>query len=254
MLRVSACTFGGVRTQGRIDDAATAAYFDRHVPEFGVERLERTADFIRRHAKPGASLIDLGCGAGNTLEYLRDSTPVEVVAGLDVSQSMLDKTRARLGCHTYYGSIFDRDFVSSLDRRYDFAVLAAVLHHLIGRTRNQSRGLAQRALRNSVELLEPGGHLIVLEPIFYPSIAMDALFYLKKGVSRLTSKRVGVGGYWNNIGAPVVSYYTNEELVEMVERTPGLEIVEREVKPDSLGPVLDRVLRKTSTTLAARRI
>lgn len=243
-----------VATEVRIDDAATAAYFDEHVPEYSVERLEPTADFIRRHAGPSASLVDLGCGAGNTLEYLREATGVTDIAGLDVSRNLLERTRERLGCATYYGSIFDEDFVDSIGRSFDFVVIAAVLHHLIGKTRKESRELAKRALANSARLLHEGGHVVVLEPIFYPSIAMDAVFYLKKGVSRVTSKRVGVGGYWNNIGAPVVSYYTNEELIDMIGGTPGLEVVESEIKPDKLGPVVDLVLRKTNTTVAARRV
>jgi SAM-dependent methyltransferase len=242
-----------VSSAPRIEDVSTAEYFDRHVPHYSVERLEPTADFVRAHTRPGASLVDLGCGAGNTLAYLKETTGIEDVAGVDVSVNLLERTREAVGCPTYHGSIFDRDFVQGLGRKFDFAVLAAVLHHLIGRTRKESRQLVRQALANAAELLEPGGHLIVVEPIFYPSRAMDAVFYLKKAVSTVTPRRVGIGGYWNNIGAPVVSYYTNEELADMVRRTAGLEIAATTIKPDHLGPVVDLVLRKTNTTLVARR-
>jgi SAM-dependent methyltransferase len=242
-----------VSSAPRILDRATAEYFDRHLPEYGVERLEPAADFIRRHASPGSSLVDLGCGAGNTLAYLKETTGITDVGGVDVSKRLLERAHDELGCTTYHGSIFDRDFVLGLGRRFDFAVLAAVLHHLIGRTRKESRTLARRALANSADLLEPGGHLVVHEPTFSPSLAMDAVFYVKKVVSGVAPRRVAIGGSWNNIGAPVVSYYTNDQLLEMVRGTPGLEVVATTVKPDPLNPFVDAVLSKTATTLAARR-
>src|SRR5215213_7255254 len=73
-------------------------------------------------------------------------------------------------------SILDEDLPARIGRRFDFAVLAAVLHHLIGPTRRASKGLAESALRQALALLEPGGHLFVVEPIVYPPVAMDALF------------------------------------------------------------------------------
>jgi SAM-dependent methyltransferase len=235
------------------EDAVTAAYFDENIPEYGAARHEFAAEFIREHAGPGASLVDLGCGVGDTLAYVKEATGIEDVAGLDVSPRCLEQTRERVGCETFQGSIYDPAFAATIERRFDFGVLAAVLHHLIGRTRKESRRYAELALRNSVELLKPGGHLIVLEPVFEPRRVLDGLFYVKKGMSKVSSKRIGVGGYWNNIGVPVVSYYTNEQLAQMVSSTPGLTIVARDIDPESLGTVVDKIVRKTNTTLIARK-
>jgi SAM-dependent methyltransferase len=241
-----------VSTRTAVRDEATAAYFDEHVPEYSVERLGRVAEFLRREAGPGSSLIDLGCGTGNTLAHLAQTTPVSEVAGLDVSARCLEKTRERVDCVTYEGSIFEPGVVEAVGRRFDFALLAAVLHHLIGRTRDDSRRHARAAVEHAAQLLAPGGHLLVLEPIFYPPLAMDAVFYAKKAVSRVTTRRVPILGYWNNIGAPVVSYYTDEELAEMVTAVPGLEIVEHHPDPADTGPILRRLIRKNDTTLVAR--
>jgi SAM-dependent methyltransferase len=234
-------------------DVVTATYFDENIPEYGVARHEFAADFIRTHAGPDASLVDLGCGVGDTLAYMKEATGIANVAGLDVSPRCLEQTRERVGCETFQGSIYDPAFASTIDRRFDFGILAAVLHHLIGRSRKESRQYAELALRNSVEMLKPGGHLIVLEPIFSPPRVLDGLFYVKKAMSKVSSKRIGVGGYWNNIGVPVVSYYTNEQLAEMVGGTPGLSIVARDIDPESLGSVVDRIVHKTNTTLIARK-
>jgi ubiquinone/menaquinone biosynthesis C-methylase UbiE len=234
-------------------DEETVAYFDQHVPEYGSARLEPAARFIKEHAGPGASLIDLGCGTGNTLEYLMSASGIVDVAGLDVSSNCLSKVEERLGCKTYLGSILDKDLVDRIGPNYDFAVVAAVLHHLIGGTRSESARHAELAVANSKRVLKPGGHLIVHEPIYYPAAAMSALFYLKKGLTRVTSRRVGLFGYWNNIGPPVVSYYTNERLEEIVQAGERADVVDRDIKVETVPTALRPVLRKTSTTLILRK-
>ncbi len=235
-------------------DEATIAYFDSHVPEYSVGRLDRATAFVRTHASAGASLIDLGCGTGNTLVHLREQTPIGEVVGLDVSSRCLEITRGRIGCETYQGSIFDRSIVATIGRTFDFVLVAAVLHHLIGRTRSASRAYARAALENALRLLSPGGHLIVMEPVIYPSWAMDGLFFLKKGVSRITSRRVPIGGYWNNIGPPVVSYYTNEELREMAMMSGPVRIVVFDAEEMAVPRLARRIMRKTSTTMIVEKI
>jgi SAM-dependent methyltransferase len=197
-------------------------------------------------------LLDIGCGTGNILQHIVQRTSVGTVHGMDVSSRCLDKTRESLDCPTHLGSILDDRFVASLETRFDFVLLAAVLHHLIGRTRSESKRYVARALRNALTLLKPNGYLIVLEPIFYPSLAMDCVFYLKKVVSSLTSRRVPLFDRWSNIGAPVVSYLTNEELVDLVTVSGQVELVERQVEPAPLPRPL-WFLRKTNTTLVVRR-
>jgi len=233
-------------------DAATEAYFDAHVPEYSVTRFAHVERFLHSHAGPGSSLIDVGCGTGNTLEHLRGATPIAHVAGLDVSSACLARTRERLGCRTYQGSIYDPRVVEAIGDRFDFALLSAVLHHLIGRTRSESRHYAQLAVQHAARLLKPGGHVLVVEPVFYPERAMDAVFYVKKAVSRVTARRIPILGYWNNIGAPVVSYYTHEQLVEMVGSAGGLAIRERHVDPVKSHALAGRFIRRTGTTLIAQ--
>ena len=186
-------------------DEATLRYFDTHTPEYDVSRLGRAADAIARRADESSSLIDLGCGAGNTLRFLMERTGIREIAGVDVSPRYLVLTHEEVGCPVYEGSVLDEAFVTGIGRRYDFAVVAAVLHHLIGRTRSASRARAELAISNALRLLRPGGFLVVVEPVWYPSLAMDGLFYVKKALTAVTSERVSILGEWNNIGPPVVS-------------------------------------------------
>ena len=232
-------------------DAKTVRYFDDHAPEYSVDRLSFAAAAIARRAEPGQSLVDLGCGAGNTLAHLLRETPVTDVLGLDVSETLLERCRETVGCPVQLASIVDPDLPQVVGRRFDFAVVAAVLHHLIGPTRTRSRAYARAAVRNALALLEPGGHLVVVEPVFAPRLAMDGVFYVKQAISSITTRRVFVGEhYWTNFGAPVVSYYGNEELEAMLE-SEGARVVERDIVPEPMGR-LNMVLSKTNTTLVAR--
>jgi SAM-dependent methyltransferase len=147
---------------------ARAGARDAGTPEYDATRFAPAAEWIRRLASEGSTLVDVGCGTGNVLAYLRAETGLRRLTGMDVSPRCLEQARERAGCETHRGSILDADLVKRLAGRFDFAVLGAVLHHLVGRTRRASRERARRALAHAVSLVRPGGHVIVHEPVFYP--------------------------------------------------------------------------------------
>jgi SAM-dependent methyltransferase len=234
-------------------DADTVAYFDEHVPQYSTGRLAFPAEVIRSHRRGESAMVDIGCGAGNTLAYLRKATGIQQVCGVDVSERLLERAREEVpGIETHLGSILDRALVESIGPRFDFAVIAAVLHHLIGRTKRDSHRLAREAVENALDLLRPGGHLIVVDEAFEPAPLVNALFWVKKGVTRLTSRRVGLFGYWNNIGPPVVSYYSLEQLEAMTRAGGRASLVERRVEPERLAAPAGWLLRKQNATLVAR--
>jgi hypothetical protein len=76
-------------------------------------------------------------------------------------------------------------------------------------------------------LLKPGGYLVIAEPTFAPSAPLGALFWAKSLTARLTSRRLPIGGYWNNIGPPVVSYHSPDQLRTLVARLPPAECTRR---------------------------
>jgi SAM-dependent methyltransferase len=237
-------------------DTGTEEYFDSWTPEFDASsRFGPAAEWIRRLAVEGSTLVDVGCGSGNVLAYLRDETRVRRLAGIDVSPRYLEQAQERTGCETHQGSILDESLVERLAGRFDFAVLGAVLHHLVGRTRRSSRARARLALVHTVSLVRPGGHVILHEPVFYPPWTMDLVFYVKRLASALTSRRVELFHYLNNLGAPVVSYYTNEELRRMVSEDPRAEILDVRSVPALLLPLQRAafIRRREDTTIVIRR-
>lgn len=210
-------------------DTATERYFDEYIPEYHAVRFRRIVDVINSRCQPGASLVDVGCGTGNILHYIKENTSVDKFSGIDVSKNCLTRVNERMICETMLGSVLDGALVESLEGKYDFAIMGALLHHLVGKNRKQSRNYARQSLSNAISLLKRGGCLFISEPVFSPSSAMSTLFYIKKFVTRFTSKRVGLFSKWANLGMPVVSFYTWKELLELSLDIPQTNIIVQEL-------------------------
>lgn len=206
----------------------TESYFDEELPEYSLERYKFVIEVINEYANENSNLIDIGCGSGNILELIRKTTKIKNLAGLDIANNYLDIVKKRLeSCKVYLGSILDEKITDIVNEKYDFVLIGAVLHHLVGKNRKISRENVKLAITNALKILKMGGHLIILEPIFEPKISMDILFYIKKFVISITNKRVSIFSYWFNIGAPLVSYLTEKELLKILK---GFE----EVKIESI--------------------
>lgn len=239
-------------------DRATVDYFDRHCHEYGRERIKGVAKVLRPLVGPDARLVDVGSGTGGNLARLARQLDVREIAAIDASAESLARVEQRLPqARTHCLSILDSGALAPLRGQFDIVLMAAVLHHLVGPTRTTSRRLASEGLRNAASLARPGGLVVVLEPVFTPRGVLDhvanpsgALFWTKRIVTLVTSERVPVLGYWNNIGAPVVSFYSFHEVSNMVMEA-GLRPVMRDEREQTLG-ALDRVVMRGDATFVAR--
>lgn len=204
-------------------------YFDRHLPRYIVS--QDLIDFIGQYSKPNSSIIDIGVGTGDVLALVAEQIGERNLYGMDISRLSLQQAQERTGCRTYWASILEKDLAEKVGRKFDIAIMKSILHHLISRNRNESKRLAISAIENAAALLNDKGYLVIGEPGFYPSFSMDILFYIKKFFSRVTTRRLEIFSQFNNIGPPVVSYYTNEQLVGMINNIPFLRIRENRVVP-----------------------
>lgn len=190
-------------------------YFNEHTPVYELERFRSAFEFMRKNAAPGSTCMDIGCGAGNVLEYVKNELSLEV-SGMDFAENYVAQASKRCGCEILKGSILDTAFIEGIKKEYDFVLMGAILHHLVGGTRTGSRDLAKSAVRNAMKLLKKNGYLVVIENAYSPSFPMTVIFYIKRFMSSLSNKRVAFLNGWNNIGAPVVSFYTNDQIRRMI--------------------------------------
>jgi SAM-dependent methyltransferase len=200
-----------------IRDEKTIAYFDSHTPSWSIGRYRQALAFLGEQGRPHHRLIDVGCGSGNILRYVRQHTPVQQVTGMDVSPQYLEMVASNLQCETVLGSVLDEAVIAPRSGQFDFALMGDVLHHLVGRTRKTSQGYGRQAIGNALRLLKPGGYLLILEPCFLPSQIAIPIFYLKVLVTTFSGNRLEFSDQrWLNIGAPVVSFYSQDQLTQLI--------------------------------------
>lgn len=233
-------------------DQATVEYFDSHAHHYSRKRIKGVADLIRDKVTSESSLCDVGAGGGETLGRLAKALDLQNLTAMDVSAASLKRAQERLPqAQTAVVSILDDQALAPWTGKFDVVLMAAVLHHLVAPTRRRSLADAQRGLRNAYSLAKPGGLVVVLEPVFHPRAASSALFWVKRSVVRFTDSRIPVFGYWNNIGAPVVSFYTTEQVREMVTSVGG-RIVAENSEVEKLG-YADHIVEKANLAIVAER-
>jgi SAM-dependent methyltransferase len=232
----------GITYRRRVSDSRRQfEFFDRFTPTYDDERLE----FARRDLERSSSaldLIDVGCGDGSTMAYLGGTGKLKRLVGVDPSQAYVDQARSSGTGEFLVGSVLDDPLIDRFRSQFDRAVMASVLHHLVGTTRRDSQQNARRAVVNCLALLKPGGRLYLFEPTSTPRWSMAATFWLKSAGARvLGNRRVELGPSWANIGAPVVSYFGHEELIDLIGSVGG-EVENITVVSDQrLGGVIHRM-------------
>ncbi len=126
-----------------------------------LEEIEGAKEFYSYTAlqlpkKDGARILDLGCGTGLELEYLYAINPGAAVTGIDLSQAMLDKMKAKFPdkkLRAVKGSFFDIIFGITA---FDAVVSVEALHHYTQR----SKAALFRRVRQA---LKHGGYFLLCD-------------------------------------------------------------------------------------------
>ena len=136
--------------------------------------MELIAQAAARSTPHAASLIDIGCGAGNLSLKVREMLPGIDVTLVDLSLPMLTRAAERLGggVHAVQGDIRD---VPVQPESFDIAVGAAVFHHLRGA--EEWRAVFGKIYRG----LRPGGSFWISDLIFHSTPAVQELMWSRYG-------------------------------------------------------------------------
>jgi len=219
-------------------DKHTLTYFDNETPSYWPGLYSELLRVLVALGREGDCLVDVGCGTGTTLQLIQQRTAIRQLSGIDPSLNSLKEASDKGDFELIAGSILDDGLVASIGPRFRFAVLAFLLHHLIGRGRNDSREKSRAALINAARLVCDRGYLLILEEVVHPDLVAAYTFYLKKLLSSLTLKRIDPLKTGYSLGAPVVSYFTARQLRETVKTTPDLRVASVDVREKSLSALM----------------
>ncbi len=136
-----------------------ANYYDEiyHFKNYEKE-AQKIDTLIQQHKKsPGNHLLDVACGTGNHIAYLKQHYSVE---GLDSSPDML-----RIARKKHPDVVFHLSEMTSFRLKTRFDIVTC-LFSAIGHVKTKAR--MRRAVRNMAGHLQPGG-LMILEPWITPA-------------------------------------------------------------------------------------
>jgi tRNA (cmo5U34)-methyltransferase len=140
--------------------------------------LELVARSAATHLKPGSTMLDLGCGAGNfTLRVLQETGPLGCHL-VDLSQPMLSRAESRLRAvgvtkvTTHQSDLRKLHFAG---HSFDAILAGAVLHHL--RDDNDWADVFAKMHR----WLRPGGRLYVADLVTFDDPGVNAMMWDRYG-------------------------------------------------------------------------
>lgn len=209
----------------------TKKYFDRYKPHYSRDRIAPALAYLK--GKKDFTLIELGCGDAINLKRIAELTKNARFFGIEESEGYKESWPFQSGDFIAL-SVLDDNLEKKIDQKFDYVLIAYLLHHLVGKSRRQSLRNVDKCLRVAKSMLKKGGSIMIVEPVFEPSFLMTLIFYVKKICSLFSKNRIGIFGYWNNIGSPIVSYLSRKQLEEIIERN-GLKIIHNKQKTGSSG-------------------
>jgi trans-aconitate 2-methyltransferase len=124
--------------------------------KFGKERIQPTIDLVSKidFANP-ATIIDIGCGPGNSTQILLQRWPESKIVGIDNSEAMIQKAKQDYPAQEWKLMDADKELIPG---RYDIVFSNATIQWIPGHF-----GLLQR-LRNN---LTENGLLAIQLPLFF---------------------------------------------------------------------------------------
>ena len=174
------------------------------------------------------SCIDIGCGAGTFIEYIKNYYESEHAVGFDISDSMLNKFKQNNhnSSELTQGSILELPY---RENQFDLVYMDDVIHHLVSQRRKNSKEQVIKALKNIKKITKPEGIFILREQYYeshiIPTISSRIIMFLLN-LSKATGFKLPHKEAHIDLQ---VTFYTRKEINEIIESLGG-KIIERRDK------------------------
>lgn len=128
----------------------------------------------------GNRVADVGSGGGVLLDLLEKLYPEKEIIGTDISTNVIEVLQKKILDEGHHYSIRKHNFVeSSLEDKMDSIIFSSILHEVYSYTEFEGRQFnidaVKRALKNAVDSLSEGGHLLIRDGVMSASDKVAAL-------------------------------------------------------------------------------
>jgi SAM-dependent methyltransferase len=136
-------------------------YFDKldHVFEDrGILAYKRGSFDIVSLAHRADAILDVGCGSGTLLHFLRGLYPDKRYYGVDVSPLAVEAASSKISDHSgamTFAVADAEDYIPFPDIRFDLVIAHEVIEHFVD---------PARVIRNIADAMKPGGVFFLLAP------------------------------------------------------------------------------------------
>lgn len=127
---------------------------------------------------PHHNIIDICCGTGNQLKYLKRAGFSEVT-GVDISRSMINQ--ARKGKNNVSCAEQDATSMYFNDNTFDLGIISFALHE-------KPEHVAREIISEASRIIHPRGHLIIVDYLFKGQVSLPARITIHL-VERLAGKQ-----------------------------------------------------------------
>jgi len=156
-------------------------------------------NFVDNHVAPrqGSRILDIGCGPGTILKTMPETLNYQY-CGFDNNPKYIEAAQAEFGHRARF--FCKRVSEANLDGvgTFDIVMAIGVLHHLGDDEANTLIQLAHR-------VLEPGGYLVTLDPVFVPGQNRIARFLISRDRGKFVRSAEGYQSLPHHVFAKVES-------------------------------------------------
>ncbi len=139
-------------------------------PDYGVEGVVKHMAHVWERSKPGLenldriqNIIDVGCGSGHGLIYLKEQIPGAIIHGIEASPECCRILENDVGA-VLVDSDVDGPWLETYKGKFDFIVMRHVVEHLLSPIETLSR------LKTA---LSPDGHIYIAVPdMIHPRVIL----------------------------------------------------------------------------------
>lgn len=173
-------------------------------------------NFIRERCSPNSMILEVGGGSGALLDSISRDSGIKNLINCEIVPCVY-KNQANIDIQLVGGDALHLPYKSNT---FDYIIIKNVFHHLIGKTRSESKDNVIVAIRELKRVSKKKGYIIILEQYNNRRFFSDMIFYICSLCANfsITIKKLEIDR------SVIVSFLTPEEILSFL-RDENTEIV-----------------------------